>query len=494
MEQMKRIGRMIRKLLAVAAWMCVIAGVVLPGRCLFADDESAEVRLLTVHLQGVYSSKISVTPFDGIKTDAAIDVVEDVKDGETAVLKIPVKYVPGEFLLRLDYRGKKTDHPYPSERNIFINKQNIELSIDPPYINNSEKTKFDAKETENTAYSTFMKENRARRAPVDFLKQLLLTYDRPKSKFYARAVKEFEERRVEYNAWVNAQSKKYQNLYVSRLFRFQHIPKMKWGGTPDEQHARLIQNYFEGIDFNDPLILRSRELSMLMNGYVRLFSMQAVTEKSRSELFAEAGRVACEKASRGNPKVYGWMVDYFYKGYETYGIPEGMRVLEKHINNPNCHAEKKQQIIKRLEGMKRLFPGAVSPDFAASDNEGNNFEFHKWKGATAHKLLLFWSSDCVSCRNLAKELKQWQNHPENKEKIDIAAVSLDETETETRAWEKEIANFPGWKHLSVEGGINGPVANDYAVLSTPVMFLVSSKDNTIAAEPRDVDELTKFLD
>jgi len=485
---------MIRKILVFTAWVCVIVGVVLTGRCLAEDEDRGEERLVTVHLQGVYSAKISIMPFDGRKTGVAIDVAPDVKDGETAILKIPVKYVPGEFLLRLDYRGKETDHPYPAERSFFINKQNIELSIDPPYINNAEKTKLAADETENTAYLAFMKENIERRSPIDFLKQLLLTYDRPESKFYARAVKEFENRRAEYNAWVNAQAKKYQDLYVGRLFRFQHIPDMKWGGTPKEQHARLLKNYFDGIDFNDPLIIGSRELSMLMDGYVGLYSMQAATEKSHSELLTEAGRVACEKASRGNPKVYGWVVDYFYNGYETYGIEEGMAVLEKHINNPNCHAKKKQQIIKRLEGIKRLSLGAVSPDFAASDAEGNNFEFHKWEVTAPYKLLLFWSSDCAACRKLADALARWRSDPVNKAKLDIAAVSLNETEKETRAWEKAIDSFPDWKHLSVKGGINAPVANDYAVLSTPVMFLVDNKDNTIAMVPRNIDELTKFLE
>ena len=102
-------------------------------------------------------------------------------------------------MLRLDYRAKEADAPYPAERIIYINQQNIEITVNPPYINNDEKTKFNSGEKENTVFSAFMKENNAKRMPLDLLRQFLLSYDQPKSKLYTEGVKEFEQRRVEYN-------------------------------------------------------------------------------------------------------------------------------------------------------------------------------------------------------------------------------------------------------------------------------------------------------
>ena len=483
----KRIFRWVS--LGVIAWVFVsvsVFGSPLP-------EQDANVRQLTIHLQGVFNAKVSLIAFNGLKAIHSVAEVSGVKNGETANIKIPAEYLPGEFVLRIDYRAKEADSPYPAERIIYINKQDIELSVDPPYINNSERTKFSAGERENTVYNAFIKENSIKRMPVDLLRQFLLSYDRPKSEFYTQGVKEFEQRRLEYNTWLSNQAKTHHELYVSSLFQFQYIPAIAWSGDEKERLSQLLKNYFEGIDFSNPLIIRSRELSKFMDDYIGLYGMQATTPESRDALFTQAGRVACEKASQGHPKVYGWMVDYFYNGYETYHIDKGMVMLQQHIDNPNCLTSKKQQIIKRLEGMSRLAPTALSPDFVSSDNQGNNFQFHKWKGPARYKLLLFWSTGCESCQQLVNGLTQWYNEPVNKRKLDIIAVSLDETETEVQKWKTAIITLPAWKHLHAKGGVNSPVANDYAILSTPVMFLIDSESNIIVSVPGNLVQLIKDL-
>ena len=148
----------------------------------------------------------------------------------------------------------------------------------------------------------------------------------------------------------------------------------------------------------------------------------------------------------------------------------------------------------RLEGMAKLVPESLSPDFILSDNNGDQFDFHAYKGKARHKLLLFWSAGCEHCIQLAIEIFQWQNKPGNKDKLDIVAVSMDETETEIHKWNEIIINFPGWKHLCAKEGVNSAVANDYAILATPVMFLIRSKSNIIEAVPGNLEQLIKALD
>ena len=168
-------------------------------------------------------------------------------------------------------------------------------------------------------------------------------------------------------------------------------------------------------------------------------------------------------------------------------------MLEEHINNPNCLTSKKQQITKRLEGMAKLIPGALSPDFVISDNQGKNFEFHQYKGKARYKLLLFWSAGCVNCQQLINELKQWYNLPLNKKKLDIIAVSLDETAADTEKWKTALTALSEWKHIHAKEGVNSSVARDYAILSTPVMFLIGSKNNIIASIPGNLEQLKKDL-
>lgn len=108
----------------VIVW-AVFASVSAFGRSTSGQDTNE--RHLTVHLQGVFNAKVSLIPFEGPKAINTIAEVSGVKNGETAIIKIPAQYLPGEFVLRIDYRTKEADFPYPAERNLYINKQDIEF-------------------------------------------------------------------------------------------------------------------------------------------------------------------------------------------------------------------------------------------------------------------------------------------------------------------------------------------------------------------------------
>ena len=459
--------------------------------CQQTTKQELKGRFVSITLKEAYDTKVTITPFDGLRAIKSIAEFNGLKTGETCKLFIPEQYLPGEFVIRLDYRSKESDTPYPSEKNIFINQQDIELSINPPYSNNSDSTKFKETEKENTVYNSFVVENSKKRIQIDLLKQFLVAYDQPTSKMYKVGCKEFEQRRKEYNIWLKTQAKSNQNLFVSSLFQFQYIPSIIWGGTEDERLNQLMKTFFEGIDFNDTLIIRSRELNKKMSDFMGLYGIKATTYEMRDSMFTQAGRVACEKASKGHPKVYGWMVDYFYNGYETYKIDKGMIMLQQHLENPNCLTSKKQQILKRLAGMKNIVAGNISPDFTINDSENKVFNFHAYKGKTKNKLLLFWSADCSHCEELTEKLNKWYSEPANQQLFDIVAVSLDETDAEVSKWENKILKLANWKHLRAKGGVNSDVANNYAILSTPVIILVDSNSNIIKAMPDNFESLIK---
>ena len=86
----------IRNLLSsVCVILWVFASVSVYGA---APAEQENLCLLTVHLQGVFDAKVSLTPFEGLKTINPIAEVDGVKDGQSAKIKIPGQYLPGEFV------------------------------------------------------------------------------------------------------------------------------------------------------------------------------------------------------------------------------------------------------------------------------------------------------------------------------------------------------------------------------------------------------------
>ena len=128
---------------------------------LFSFNLSAQTHdvTLTLHLRGVYESKISILALTISKTFKPIVEVPGIKDGETTKIIIPKDKLPGEFVIRFDYKENESSTPYPSEKNIFAYQQDLELWVSPKYCNNGDSTRFQTGELENATFVQFSKEN-----------------------------------------------------------------------------------------------------------------------------------------------------------------------------------------------------------------------------------------------------------------------------------------------------------------------------------------------
>jgi thiol-disulfide isomerase/thioredoxin len=458
---------------------------------LYSSQLFSQTGTLKVHLRGVSESKISIIPMNGIYALKPILVKDVIKNNEEASITIPASELPGEFVVRFDYKEKETSTPYPSEKQMILTEADVEIWVNPPYCNNSDSTWYQKNEKENTLYVNFTKENSLKKENIMLLQNFLSNYDDTKSSMYQQGLKDYEKRRNEYNSWLKNQVSENKKLFFSHLILFQYIPQLELKGNEKEKMESLITHYFDGIDFTDDLLMQTKGLKEFINSYVNIYGSISFTEKLKDSLFTLCGQRAIEKASLGSPRMYGWMVDYFYTGYETYNIKPGMLMLETHINNPNCLTTKKLEIIKRLNGIEKLTVGTLSPNFILQDSENTPFNFHEYKSQKQYKLLLFWSADCSHCMELVEELTKWMTN--NGNKIEIIAVSLDETDTELIAWNTMKKNLIGWKHLNPIGGITSKVANDYSILSTPSMFLIDSIENKIQFLPKSISELNDFL-
>ncbi len=448
---------------------------------------------IIIHMRGVYESKVSLLALTGSGTFKPIYEVERVKNEESTLISVNDEYLPGEFVLRFDYKEKVTSTPYPSEKYIFINDQDMELWVNPKYCNTADSTYFQENERENAAFVRFSEENGRHKEKLGLLQNFLMNYDDTESKFYKQGIKEYEHRRESYNQWLKTQYQQDTILFVSSLYSFQYVPEIPWKGTEIDRMESLITHYFDGMDFNNPLIIRTSDLNKWMDNYVNLYGGLSTTVALRDSLFPLAGKTAIEKAKIGHPLVYGWMVDYFYRGYETSGIDAGMKILEPYLNDPNCLTTKRQEITKRLEGMKTLVAGSKAPNIVLKDNEDNLFVLDEFETQSNYILILFWSADCSHCVEMADKLYPWQQS-EMQQKMMVVAISLDETETEIVAWEQKIEKLKGWKHMRAVEGINSKVANDYYILATPVMVLLDAKTKEIVAVPNTLNELLTAME
>lgn len=453
---------------------------------LWAQPRDVEI---TIHLRGVYESKISLLALSASRTFKPILEVQGIREGGTTRLTVPKDQLPGEMVLRFDYKENASSTPYPSEKNIFIYQQDLELWVSPKFCNNGDSTRFQEGELENSAFLAFSKESSKKKEQLGLLQNFLMNYDDTGSKFYQQGIREYEQRRQDYNKWLSEKVNQDRALFASSLYNFQYVPGIPWKGSEADRINSLIRHYFDGMDLKDPLLIRTAGLNKWMDGYVNLYGQLATTTALRDSLFPAAGRAAIEKARLGNPLVYGWMVDYFYRGYESNGISAGMKVLEPYLDDPNCLTSKRQEITRRLKGMETLVPGTMAPDFSLTDQDGNLFELKKFNPPCKYILLIFWSAGCSHCVETVDKLYPWQQTNDVEPTVKVVAISLDETESEVAAWGLKIKGLPGWKHLHAADGVRSKVAADYYVLATPVMVLLDATTGKIVALPNTPDEV-----
>jgi thiol-disulfide isomerase/thioredoxin len=230
-----------------------------------------------------------------------------------------------------------------------------------------------------------------------------------------------------------------------------------------------------------------------MDNYVNLYGQMSTTVALRDSLFPLAGKIAIEKARKGDPLVYGWMVDYFYRGYETNGIDAGMKILEPYLNDPKCLTTKRQEIERRLKGMEMLVAGSKAPDILLTAPDSSNFQLSGYPASGKYILLLFWAAGCNHCAETLDALYPWQQQTGTRAQISVVAISMDETDEEISAWRRKIATIPGWQHLHAPGGVRSKVAEDYFILATPVMVLLDANTREVVAVPGTVNEVKKIV-
>lgn len=448
--------------------------------------------ILSVNLRGVYESKISLIPLAGANAFKPISTFPNLKNGDNNI-QIPTKLLPGEFVLRFDYKENITSIPYPAEMRIILNKQDIQLWVNPIYCNNTDSTWFQENESENNSYLNFLQENVKQKKMLELLQNFLLNYDNPKSAFYKDGIKEYEKRRKNYNLWISNQIQLKNELFASKLFGFQRIPYINWDGNEAERNQSLRDNYFNNFDFNDTILLKTSNLKEWMDHYVNLFGKEATSLNKRDSLFTLAGQKVLEKAQKGNPKIFGWMLDYLYNGYESINISKGMLMLEKYVNDPNCEALKKEAILKRIESFKILAPGLKAPNFVLNDPKNKLFELYKHKTDKKYMLILFWSADCGHCVEIADKLQIWYETARIRQNLEIIAISLDKTETELIVWKKKINELADWIHLSATKDNAHTVISDFYIQGVPSMFLIDSETKIIEALPENIEQLESAM-
>lgn len=459
---------------------------------LFACVWGQKPTTLTIHIRGINSSDISIQPF--IKGVAIQPVVkkENVQNGQTVELVVPKEYLPGEFVIRYDYKQLPSDQPYPSEQRLIINKQSLKYSVNPPFCNNKDSMKIEAiegLETENSALRTFQQEFGILKSKLVVLQQFLMSYDETSSSVFKAGLVDYENRRTALNSWLKAQERKHANTFIKSSFCLNYIPEVKFTGDEKENAKQLLAHYFDGINFADSNVVIFPQFANFLNNYVNMSAQMLTKNNQIDSLYTHVAVSAIEAAKKGHPICYGWVVDYYYMGFEKNSMTQLMPVLVPYIQDPNCKTVQRIAIEKRLQGLKSLTVGKLAPNISYS----NSMTLHNCPTPKPYKVVLFWSADCGHCLDELERFYPYSNTEAGKN-FDVFTVSVDETSEEINKWEVKKNELQGWIHKRGNKGIESDDAENYFVLSTPSIFVIDATTNKLAYLPNSFEQLKTFIE
>lgn len=459
----------------------------------FAFAEEGRTVELTV--RGVSFSHFTLLPAAGPNAYQPIGETHQMQAGDKVRIPVGQQHLPGEFILFFEYAVHPGQQPERSETNIFINEQDLYININPAFAQNPDSIQFQDGERENTTLRNFFHENSERRSSLEPLQWFIARYNDTEGELYQLAVETWETRRKTYNRWVAGQSEKHAELFAGMAFQFQQIPPIGTSGSPDERLLYMLENYFDAIDFNNEKILKISAFPDWLNGYMNIYSdLVASAPDQMQDLYIMAGRNILEASMGGHPKVCGYLVDYFYGGYESHGIEGGLSMLGSYLQMPDCQSERGAEMLRQIEAREKLAIGNAAPDFQLESPEGKPFQLYDQADEKPYKLLLFWSAECGPCEYLLSKMESWYSDDKIKNAVEVIAINLDKEYIEYEKWRYYKEKLNDWLHFRLPGGFFHPLATEYNIYATPQMFLLSSENHEIITSTFDLAVINQYVD
>ena len=309
-----------------------------------------------------------------------------------------------------------------------------------------------------------------------------------KDAFYNTAAGEFESLQRSQEKVFDSLSRLYPGSYALRIIRLQKTPFLSASLTKDQRLDYLKAHFFDGVDFNDTLLLRSNAWSNKAISYLSLWGNSRYSQKQLETEFIKAVTILMDKASV-NPDIDKFLLDYLLGGFDKYHMDEVITYMADHFQDPfSCEDQKiKSALQKKLDTFKKISNGKIAPDIEVPDMKGKMIKLSSIP--SEYTLLIFWSSECSHCTDMMPKVKEIYDKQKPK-RMEVLAVSIDTSRREWTGFIKdEKLDFLNGSDLK---GFDSKSADQYNIYATPTMFLLD-REKKILAKPISYRELEQAL-
>jgi len=371
----------------------------------------------------------------------------------------------------------------PQNIDVIFNLENINLKSDFNFPADSLKI---LQSEENKIYYSFLKEYEQLDNRIQQVYPIIINY--PKStEFFKSAIDEFHNLQNEQRKLIENYSLEYPGTYASRIIKIYRTPFLDGTLTEMERVLYMREHFFEGLDFNDKLLLNSNIYTKKIIDYLSLYRNPNLVQSEQEDLFIEAVDKILSSTNQDRD-VYGFILNYLVKGFEKFKFEKVLTHIADNWLGENCETDNRTLLLKRVESYRKMALGNIASDIVIEDINGNLTALSE----SGHNftLVLFWASWCPHCKSMIPELKDWYEK-DRKIDMEIMAISIDTSKTE---WLKAITdnNLP-WINCNDLSGWDGKAAIDYNLYATPTMFILD-RNRKIQAKPVTFYEFLKDVE
>lgn len=428
---------------------------------------------MTGEISGLANARLTLSNFYGAE-DRVLDSITTDHNGRFTYL-FPSDSYNGMYRLRFG-KDQFMDLLYNQENINFVTHK--DALIDSLVFTSS---------IENQLYFEYLNQRNMTEYKVELLGPVLAYYPQD-DPFYEDVVLKFDNINESFGTYISALISQNASTYVSRFVKMDHTPMPPQELNQMSKMQFMRDHYFDNMDFRDTSLLYSNVISGKTIQYLSFYQNNRLSKDQLEVEFIKAVNKIMDVTSV-NSLVYEYVLDYLIGGFESYGFDRVITYIADNINlDETCvNSERKADLEKKVESLKKFSVGKKVPDFSTTDLEGNQITLSEID--SEYTVLVFWATWCPHCTKLLPDLKKIY-FPERRNKLEILTVSLDDSPEELQ----KFLNEEGleWINVSDYKKWNGAVVQQYDIYATPTMFLLFN-DRTILAKPMTYDDLKNEL-
>lgn len=238
------------------------------------------------------------------------------------------------------------------------------------------------------------------------------------------------------------------------------------------QYRYFMEHFFDGMDFDDPRLIRTNFAFNRISDYVNKHTVQ----------IPDSINIAIDHVLRrmeGNEDAYKFFLVHFVNHFAKSNII-GMDAVYVHLVDnyyakgaaPWVDEEQLEKMRKNAESLRPILIGRIAPDIRMERKDGSKIALHEIK--TPYTVLIFWAPDCGHCQKTMPRVVEFYDKFRDKG-VEVFSVCTKLTDKVPDCW--KMVEEKGLEKLLnvVDPYHQSRFSVLYDVRTTPQVFILDQK-------------------